>query len=364
MDKNILFSLLHDVWGEGANESLRLTMMRLTSDILTQADMSTLKELVPEIPEEKWTAWRNYYSPERYDLRAELLENMGIQMMLYSDEAYPEALREVYRPPSLLYIKGHFELANLNIAMVGSRKATVYGKNIAYSLSKSLSNENVRIISGLAKGIDVNAHKGAVEGSGGTIAVLGCGVDRVYPKQNESVYEAILHHPNSAIISEWTLGSDPLSWHFPNRNRIIAGLSEGLVVVEASKKSGSLISANYALEYGKDVFAVPGMITSAESVGCHRLIKDGAKLVAQPSDILDEYGQMVLFKEEKTENKTRSFSDEEKRVYNVLTNVPQSIEDICLACKLPINTVSGILLEFELEDIVVQDYGRQYSKID
>ena len=210
MDKNILFSLLHDVWGEGANESLRLTMMRLTSDILTQADMSTLKELVPEIPEEKWTAWRNYYSPERYDLRAELLENIGIQMMLYSDEAYPEALREVYRPPSLLYIKGHFELANLNIAMVGSRKATAYGKNIAYSLSKSLSNENVRIISGLAKGIDVNAHKGAVEGSGGTIAVLGCGVDRVYPKQNESVYEAILHHPNSAIISEWTLGSDPL----------------------------------------------------------------------------------------------------------------------------------------------------------
>lgn len=363
MDKTILFTLLHDAWGEGSNESLRLSMMRLTDDVLAEGDAKALADMVPEIPIEKWQAWRTYYSPVRYDLRAELLDQLGVQIMLYADDAYPEALRAVYRPPSILYIKGHFELANLNIAMVGSRKATAYGKNVAYSISKALSNENVRIISGLAKGIDVNSHKGAIEGPGGTIAVLGCGIDKIYPRQNASMYDAILSHPKSAIVSEWTLGSGPLDWHFPNRNRIIAGLAEGLVVVEASKKSGSLISANYALEYGKEVFAVPGMITSPESVGCHRLIKDGAKLIAQPSDILDEFGQLCLFEETKTEEKTRSFSKDEKRVYDALTNVPQSIEDICTACKLPINTVSGILLEFELEDIVIQEYGRQYSKI-
>ena len=285
MRNNVLFTLLHDVWGESASESLRLVMMRLDEEMLCAADLDQLSQAVPELPKEKWQAWCEYYSPERASLREKLLADMHIQVLSYVDPAYPACLKEVYKPPSLLYIKGQFQPASLNIGMVGSRRATPYGKNVSYTLAKNLSAEGVCIISGLAKGIDVNAHKGAIEGPGGTIAVLGCGIDRIYPRENAKMYDAIVSHPCGAIVSEWPLGAPATAWHFPARNRIIAGLSDGLVVVEAAKKSGSLISASYALEYGKEVFAVPGLITSPESVGCHRLIKDGAKLVAQATDI-------------------------------------------------------------------------------
>lgn len=362
MKKSILFSLLHDVWGESSNDSMRLAMMRLTANELADKNAKQLSEKVPEIPVAKWENWCAYYSAERYKLRENLLQDLGIDLLLYIDDTYPEVLKEVYRPPGILYVKGNFSLANLNIGMVGSRRATAYGKNVAYSLSKKLSDEGVRIISGLAKGIDANAHKGAIEGLGGTVAVLGCGIDRIYPRENARLYEEILSHPNSSIISEWPLEAAAVDWHFPARNRIIVGLSEGVCVVEAAKKSGSLISANYALEYGKEVFAVPGLITSQQSVGCHRLLKDGAKLVAQPSDILDEFGQMMLFKDVKTDSIERQLTAEQQKVYTALSSIPQSVEEICTSANLPIHVVNGILLEFELDDLVSQDYGRQYSR--
>lgn len=362
MEKSILFSLLHDVWGESSNDSMRLAMMRLTTNELVAKNAKQLYEKVPEIPYTKWEKWCTYYSSERYKLREHLLQELGIELLLYIDDTYPEVLKEVYRPPGILYIKGNFSLANLNIGMVGSRRATSYGKNMAYSLSKKLSDEHVRIVSGLAKGIDANAHRGAIEGPGGTIAVLGCGIDRIYPRENARLYEEILSHPNGAIISEWPLEAAAIDWHFPARNRIIAGLSEGICVVEAAKKSGSLISANYALEYGKEVFAVPGLITSQQSVGCHRLLKDGAKLVAQPSDILEEFGQMTLFKDIKPDSSVRQLTMEQQKVYNALSSIPQSVEDICTSTNLPVHVVNGILLEFELDDLVLQDYGRQYSR--
>lgn len=364
MEDKVLFTLLHDAWGEGSNESLRLTMQRVQPTALCSADIDQLCQLVPEIPKEKWEQWRAYYSPERFFLRKKLLEDMKLSIVLYTDSIYPQNLRVVDRPPALIYIKGNFEPASLNIGMVGSRKATPYGKNVAYSLAKGLSNEGVCIISGLAKGIDVNSHKGALEGSGGTIAVLGCGIDRIYPRENAKMYEAILAHPKGAIISEWPLDAPATAWHFPARNRIIAGLSDGVVVVEAAKKSGSLISAGYALDYGKEVFAVPGLVTSPESVGCHRLIKDGAKLVAQVSDVLEEFGQIELFKEPVKKAEIRNFSPEEQKVYAALSSTPQSVEELCLIAELPVHIVNSILLEFELEDIVLQDYGRRYSKID
>lgn len=362
MKKSVLFSLLHDVWGESSNDSMRLAMLRLSVEELTELNAAALSKLFSEIPSEKWVKWCEYYSPERYKLRENLLDELGIDLLLYTDADYPEVLKQVYRPPGILYVKGNFSLAKLNIGMVGSRRATAYGKNVSYSLSKALSNENVRIISGLAKGIDANAHKGAIEGPGGTVAVLGCGIDRIYPRENARLYEEILHHPDGAIISEWPLGANALDWHFPARNRIIAGLSEGVVVVEAAKKSGSLISANYALEYGKEVFAVPGLITSQQSVGCHRLLKDGAKLVAQPSDILEEFGQLELFKDFASTASTAQMTSEQQKVFNALSSIPQSVEELCLQTKLPVHVVNGVLLEFELDDLVMQDYGRRYSK--
>ena len=364
MDDKILFTLLHDVWGDVSNESIRLTMMRVEPAELRSADIHHLTKLVPEIPDEKWQAWCAYYSQERESLREQLLRDMNVNLLLYTDSAYPERLRAVDKPPSILYVKGNFQLASLNIGMVGSRRATPYGKNVAYSLAKGLSTEGVCIISGLAKGIDVNSHKGAIEGPGGTVAVLGCGIDRIYPRENAKMYEAIVAHPKGAIVSEWPLDAPATAWHFPARNRIIAGLSDGVVVVEAAKKSGSLISAGYALDYGKEVFAVPGLVTSPESVGCHRLIKDGAKLVAQVADVLEEFGQIELFKESVKKVETRTFSPDEQKVYDALSSVPQSVEDICALAKLPVHTVNSVLLEFELDDIVLQDYGRRYAKID
>lgn len=364
MNKRILFSLLHDIWGENSNASMRLAMMRLTGNELVDKNAKQLSEKVPEIASDKWEQWCSYYSLERYNLRESILQELGIELILYTDEAYPDVLKEVYRPPGILYVKGNFSLANLNIGMVGSRRATAYGKNVAYSLSKALSNESVRIISGLAKGIDANSHKGALEGVGGTVAVLGCGIDRIYPRENAKLYEEILSHPDGSIISEWPLAAVAKDWHFPARNRIIAGLSEGVVVVEAAKKSGSLISANYALEYGKEVFAVPGLITSQQSVGCHRLLKDGAKLVAQPSDILEEFGQLELFKECPTVPNTFKLAPEQQKVYHCLSSIPQSVEEICEKTQLSVSVVNGVLLEFELDDLVLQDYGRRYSKKD
>lgn len=362
MDESIIFSLLHDVWGEGSNEGLKLVMQRVSADRLCALSYNELSSIIPEIPKEKWIQWCQYYSEERYNLKRSILDELGVYLILYIDNAYPDILKEVYHPPAILYVKGNFSLAALNIGMVGSRRATAYGRNVAYSLAKSLSNEDVRIISGLAKGIDANSHKGAIEGSGGTIAVLGCGIDKIYPRENAKLYEEILSHPCSSIISEWPLGAAARDWHFPARNRVIAGLSNGVVVVEATQKSGSLISANYALEYGKEVFAVPGLITSKNSVGCHRLIKDGAKLISRPADVLEEFGAFQLFKDEVKKNNTINMTPEEKIVYDTLSSIPQSVEDICLITKLPVNTVNGILLKFELDDIVLQDFGRQYSK--
>lgn len=362
MDESIIFSLLHDAWGEGSNEGIKLAMLRLTANQLATLSNDKLFNLVPEIPRDKWSQWCQFYSVERHQLRQQLLNDLGVHLILYTDKTYPDVLKEVYHPPAMLYVKGNFSLAPLNIGMVGSRRATAYGRNVAYSLAKSLSNENVRIISGLAKGIDANSHKGALEGAGGTIAVLGCGIDKIYPRENAKLYDEILDHPYGAIISEWPLGAAARDWHFPARNRVIAGLSNGVVVVEATQKSGSLISANYALEYGKEVFAVPGLITSKNSVGCHRLIKDGAKLISRPSDVLEEFGAFQLFKDVETKAEQISMTPEEKIVYDALGSIPQSVEDICLNTKLPVNTVNGILLKFELDDIVLQDFGRQYSK--
>ena len=363
MRMNVLFTLLHDSWGEGSNESLRLVMSRVTADDLCSANVQELRRLVPEISKEKWQSWCDYYSPQRASLRKQLLEDLHIQVLMYTCADYPSALKVVDKPPSLLYVKGNLELASLNIAMVGSRRATPYGKNVSYTLAKELSNEGICVISGLAKGIDVNAHKGALEGPGGTVAVLGCGIDRIYPRENAKMYDAILQHPKGAIVSEWPLDAPATAWHFPARNRIIAGLAEGLVVVEAAKKSGSLISASYALDYGKEVFAVPGLITSPESVGCHRLIKDGAKLVSQVTDVLEEFGQLSLFKEPSQKKTNRQFSPDEKKVFDALSSTPQSVEELCALTNLAVHTVNSVLLEFELEEIVLQDYGRRYSKI-
>ena len=219
---------------------------------------------------------------------------MKVEEITINDKKYPERLRKIYNPPLKLYVLGNSEILNkTGIAIVGTRKATEYGKSVATEISKNLSRENINIISGLALGIDTCAHLGNLQAariykeSGKTIAVLGSGIDEIYPKENIELARKIIKS-GGCIISEYLLGTKPQKQHFPERNRIISGLSDGVFVVEAKEKSGALITADFALEQGKDVFALPGDITRPQSVGCNILIKDGANVVTSYMDILEE----------------------------------------------------------------------------
>ena len=210
---------------------------------------------------------------------------MKIEEITIDSKEYPEKLKNIYDPPRKIYLIGNKSLLyQKGIAIVGARDATQYGKKIAYNLAKELSEQNIVIISGLALGIDSYAHTGTVQGR--TIAVLGSGIDNIYPKENLELAREIIKN-KGCIISEYPLGTKPERLHFPQRNRIISGLSNGVVVIEASKKSGALITAEFALEQGKEVFAVPGDLNKKQSEGTNQLIKDGAILLTSATDILE-----------------------------------------------------------------------------
>ena len=215
---------------------------------------------------------------------------MEIKEIYINSGDYLERLRNIYDPPKKLYVLGNFKiLKEKAIAIVGSRKATEYGKKVAFQISQELTKENINIVSGLAIGIDTYAHLGAIsiQNQASTIAVLGSGIDEMYPKENTELARKIIQ-TGGCIVSEYPLGTKPNKINFPQRNRIISGLSEGVVVVEASEKSGSLITAEFGIEQGKEIFAVPGNIDNLLSKGTNKLIQDGAKMVLSSKEILEE----------------------------------------------------------------------------
>jgi DNA processing protein len=215
------------------------------------------------------------------------LARFGGQAIIHQDEAYPKMLAQINDPPPVLYVHGRRNLLNgCCLAIVGSRAATGYGRRIAFSLAARLAESSVTIVSGLALGIDVEAHEGALSVEGHTVAVLGCGLDIIYPSQNRKMFHRIREH--GVLVSEYPLTTRPEGFRFPARNRIIAGMSQGVLVVEAAKKSGSLITAQLALDEGREVFAVPGQVDSFKSEGAHWLLKQGAKLVQTAEDVLEE----------------------------------------------------------------------------
>ncbi len=229
----------------------------------------------------------------------------GADVIAYNDPSYPQALKYTADPPAVLYCIGRLKPDELCVAVVGSRKATWYGLDMSKKLSSELARHGVTIVSGMARGVDSKAHYGALEAGGRTIAVLGCGVDVVYPKENRSLMNEICK--KGAVISEYIPGTEPIPFNFPARNRIISGLSEGVIIVEASEKSGSLITADYALEQGRDVFALPGNINSMNSSGTNRLIREGARIITCAGDILDEMdvkheGSLNFYGERKFKN--------------------------------------------------------------
>lgn len=282
----------------------------------------------------------------------------GIRMAAIDSSEYPGRLKNIYDPPYILYMKGEYRECTKYIAIVGSRKCSSYGRIAARNISKQLAEVDIGIISGLARGIDTEAHRGALEGSGFTCSVLGCGCDIVYPPENRKLMMEI--EENGAVITEYPPGTAPSSFNFPARNRIISGLSDGVLIVEADEKSGALITANYALEQGRDVFAVPGSIFSNMSRGTNSLIKDGAKLVSGIEDILDEFG--LEYKDGGRDDGC-SISEREQKVLSIVGDCPLYIDDLARKTSYKVNEVNSILTALELKGVVRVLPGKFVVKI-
>jgi DNA processing protein len=284
-------------------------------------------------------------------------EKKDIKICSCSDLEYPRLLLNCFNFPQILYYRGSLPTSENIVAIVGARKASSYGKNAAHLLAAELAAAGVGVVSGAARGIDTAAHKGALT-NGYTIAVLGSGVDISYPPENSKLLQQISEC--GAVVSEYPPGTMAHPGHFPARNRIINGLSRGVVVVEAAEKSGSLITADFALEEGRDVFAVPGSIFSSLSKGTHRLIKQGAKLIDSTADILEEYNLTVA----KKDPQVLELSIEEAMVYETLTyDNPLGIEEIAIKAKVTTAMVTYILLQFELHGLAIEHSGRRYLRV-
>lgn len=289
------------------------------------------------------------------------LSDIGGQVISIDDERYPDLLRQIHTPPNILYTRGQlFDLSSyLMIAMVGTRKASGYGLTTAKAIARELSLSGAVVVSGLASGIDAMSHEGALLGKSPTVAVIGCGADICYPASNKGLMNRILK--SGLVISEYPLGTSAQKFHFPERNRIISGISRGTLVVEADIKSGSLITAKYALEQNRDVFAVPGNINSMNSKGSNYLLKDGANLVTNASDILNFYGHEVREFAPEAETKSTANSIEDK-ILDVLSLGSLHKDTICEKSGLDAQTVNSLLLLMELKGKVIQMSGGYYSK--
>jgi len=331
-----------------------------------ETDQSRIRKLVPGIRANIIAGINKEKLLAAAEKEIECAAGLGIEIITREQEAYPELLRHIDDPPILLYVKGNASLLqSACIGVVGARAASVYGQRIAEDLSKRLCQRGLTVVSGLALGIDAAAHKGALQASGATLAVLGCGLDVVYPRQNRSLYEEIACR--GALVSEYRLGALPEAFRFPARNRIISGLSLGVVVVEAARKSGSLITADYALEQGREVFAVPGRIDSCKSEGTHRLLQEGAKLVHTVNDIVEElsfpavvYNASSLSCQPDGEN--AALTEEEKVFFAYLDVYPQTIDEITRQSRMTVQKVSELLLMLELKGLIESLPGNQYQK--
>lgn len=300
---------------------------------------------------------REQFNP---DHEIEKLQKLGIGYMTMYDKEYPPLLKETPDCPAILYIKGNVSaLKKASIAIVGSRKFTNYGQKIAKELSKKCTEAGLVVVSGLALGIDTAAHKASLEGGGITVAVLGCGLDRVYPVSNFGLAREILNR-KGAIISEFPPGTPALNYHFPQRNRIIAGLSLGTLVVEAAEESGALITAYLALEYNREVFAVPGNIDSDASRGTNLLIQKGAKLVISAEDIFSELNIDV----KKAQQQSREIlpeTKEEKEIVKILRQGEKIIDDIVVESCLNIIAINATLSMMEMKGLVENIGGGRYK---
>lgn len=293
-----------------------------------------------------------------------LMEKKGVRYVHYGDPAYPGALKNIFDPPLGLFVSGKFFHIEHAVALVGTRKPTRYGLAVAEKLAGDLALTGVTVVSGMARGIDTAAHRGALAAGGRTVAVLGCGVDIVYPVENLRLMQDIAD--TGAVVSEFFLGMRPQPWHFPVRNRIISGLSGGVVIVEAAERSGALITADFALDQGREVFAVPGNITSEMSRGPNRLIKQGAVPVETAGDILEAMGLERLFKEEelrRTDSRAApgvKLTAEEEIIRKLLSAEPSTLDGLVDGSGLSVQKVLAALTFLEIKGLTRQLPGKIY----
>lgn len=305
-----------------------------------------------------------------------LARKHNLKIITRDDSDYPENLKNIYDPPIVLYVKGNLNAQDkLSIAIVGSRRASFYGLTAAEKFAYELAGLGVNIVSGLAYGIDTQAHKGALRANGRTTAVLGSGLVNIYPSQNKKLAEQISE--SGAVISEFPLGTKPLKQNFPRRNRVISGMSLGVLVVEAARNSGALITADFALEQGREVFALPGKIDSSTSFGTHGLIKQGAKLVSHIDDILEELNINRPEEIPPVDNSgkgkidrrdlpdfflTPELTTQESLLYNTLSQEPLNLDDIVDRLGLDVAQTLSALFSLEMKRLIHQLPGKQFTR--
>ncbi|MER3427916.1 MAG: DNA-protecting protein DprA [Pyrinomonas sp.] len=362
--------------GVGPRIAARLLEHFGAASAVFDAPRSELERL--RLPEETIASIVARDQHQRAELEAGHVRALGGDILVLDDGAYPALLREIYDPPLVLYVRGAWRecLAGPAIAVVGSRRCSTYGQNAATMLTRELAERGVVIVSGLARGIDAAAHRGALEANGRTVAVLGTGIDDVYPREHRKLVEEILNK-GGCLVSEFPLGTPPVGQNFPYRNRIISGLSLGVLIVEAAENSGSLITARLALEQGREVFAVPGNITSRNSFGANYLIKSaGAKLVQSWQDVASELPPEIasqLLPPAGSRKKRRrdaqlalapdDLDDAERAVLALLSpDDPVHIDVLAQTSKLDFSALNAALFNLELRELVRQLPGKCFVR--
>ncbi len=286
---------------------------------------------------------------------------LGIQVLTWNDETYPRLLKEIDQPPPVLYVRG--SITNEDdwaVAVVGTRRVTPYGRQVSEELGRILAQNGVTVVSGLARGVDAIAHRAAVVAGGRTLAVLGSGVDVIYPPEHSGLAEKIM--TQGALISDYAPGTPPDGVNFPPRNRIISGLAQAVVVVEAGEKSGALITADFSAEQGREVFAVPGGINALQSIGCNRLIQNGARPLLRPEEVLDVLN-MTMVSQHKAARRALPTDPVEAGLLATLGREPLHVDDICSQTGMAIEQVTATLALMELKGMVQQVGGMNYVAV-
>jgi|CZCB01.1.fsa_nt_gi DNA processing protein len=299
--------------------------------------------------------------PEYLDRAKKINEDSNIKVITFADEEYPKILKTIYDPPAVLYCKGKpLKVTSYMLAIVGSRRTTEYGRQVAEKFAYELSGAGLTIVSGLARGIDSMAHRGAIRAGGYTIGVLGCGVDVVYPRENKRLFLQMEQY--GTLISEYPPGTQGAPGNFPARNRIISGLSQAVLVVEAGSRSGALITCDFALEQGRDVYAIPGNIISPYSRGTNQLLKEGAKLITCPEDILEEFGMAGHQAADGPSNIAHQLDIFETQVYNALEHGEKQLEELVAITGFEVSKLNAILTILEMKGVVKQLPGGKFVK--